>query len=42
MWQLTLGISATMHVTATQPLVSIIIPCYNCEKWVRQAVEVLP
>jgi glycosyltransferase involved in cell wall biosynthesis len=23
----------------SQPLVSIIIPCYNCEKWVRQAVE---
>jgi glycosyltransferase involved in cell wall biosynthesis len=22
-----------------QPLVSIVIPCYNCEKWVRQAVE---
>src|ERR1700722_2179819 len=22
-----------------QPLVSIIIPCYNCEKWVQQAVE---
>jgi glycosyltransferase involved in cell wall biosynthesis len=28
-----------MLLGTDQPLVSIIIPCYNCEKWVRQAVE---
>jgi len=28
-----------MSVTANQPLVSILIPCYNCENWVKQAVE---
>jgi glycosyltransferase involved in cell wall biosynthesis len=28
-----------MSFKANQPLVSIIIPCYNCEKWVQQAVE---
>jgi len=28
-----------MSFKANQPLVSVIIPCYNCEKWVRQAVE---
>jgi glycosyltransferase involved in cell wall biosynthesis len=28
-----------MSVTKSQPLVSIIIPCYNCERWVRQTVE---
>jgi glycosyltransferase involved in cell wall biosynthesis len=28
-----------MSLEANQPLVSIIIPCFNCIKWVRQAVE---
>jgi glycosyltransferase involved in cell wall biosynthesis len=28
-----------MSLEANQPLVSIIIPCYNCDKWVQQAVE---
>lgn len=28
-----------MVFETNQPLVSIIIPCYNCEEWVRQAVE---
>ena len=28
-----------MSTAGNQPLVSIIIPCYNCKRWVRQAVE---
>lgn len=28
-----------MSLKANRPLVSIIIPCFNCEKWVQQAVE---
>ena len=28
-----------MSFEANHPLVSIIIPCYNCEKWVQQAVQ---
>jgi glycosyltransferase involved in cell wall biosynthesis len=28
-----------MSFKANQPLVSIIIPCYNCAKWVRETVE---
>lgn len=28
-----------MSFTSDQPLVSIIIPCYNCERWVRKAVQ---
>jgi glycosyltransferase involved in cell wall biosynthesis len=29
----------TMSFKANQPIVSVIIPCYNCEKWVQRAVE---
>lgn len=31
--------SQQMSLRANQPLVSIIIPCFNCERWVHQAVE---
>ena len=28
-----------MSFEANQPLVSIIIPCYNAERWVQEAIE---